>query len=126
MDLRLLLRRRMSVSLLGDDGRGYELARRLEGCGAWRSWLGDSAYSSFVPSLSSPSAWDSFMSPPNQDQIHLQLRTRALLFDKASISLFLNPSSSSSSSSSSISHLNPQCKFHHHHRPPPRVFQCSF
>ncbi|ONK68554.1 uncharacterized protein A4U43_C05F13170 [Asparagus officinalis] len=107
----------MSVSLLGDDGRGYELARRLEGCGAWRSWLGDSAYSSFAPSLSSPSAWDSFMSPPpinsnSQDQIHLQLRARALLFDKASISLFLNPSSPSSSSSSSssysISHLNPQ------------------
>lgn len=110
-----------SCLLLGDDGRGYELARRLEGCGAWRAWLGDAAYSSFLHYLSSPAAWEAFIMSKasstaattinsNNHQmlvLHLQLRARALLFDKASISLFL---SSSSSSSSSISHLdlNPQ------------------
>lgn len=43
----------------------------------------------------------------SKSQIHLQLRARALLFDKAVISLFLpndNPSSAS------ISKLNPNCE----------------
>lgn len=99
------------MSLLGEDGRGYELARRLESCGAWRAWLGESSYASFVPYLSSPSAWDSFFfflnnsnssnSNSNRSHLHLQLRARALLFDKASISLFLP------SPPSSLSKLNP-------------------
>ncbi|XP_004240029.1 uncharacterized protein [Solanum lycopersicum] len=78
--------------LLGDDGRGYELALKLESHGVWRSWLGDSLYNSFIHLLSSPSTWDSFMRTDDAKtrvQIHLQLRVRALLFDKASVSLFL-------------------------------------
>ncbi|KAJ8771230.1 hypothetical protein K2173_026102 [Erythroxylum novogranatense] len=103
------------MSLLGDDGRGFELARKLESLGVWRSWLGESLYTAFVHSLSSPSSWDSFMS--SKSQIHLQLRARALLFDKASVSLFLHsnsPSNSNSNSSTSttatagvVSKLNP-------------------
>ncbi|KAL6626669.1 hypothetical protein ACP70R_030395 [Stipagrostis hirtigluma subsp. patula] len=55
--------------ICGEDGRGYELARRLEACGAWRAWLGDDA--ALAPSPPCP-------------LLHLQLRARALLFDKAS------------------------------------------
>ncbi|XP_057961951.1 uncharacterized protein LOC131153570 [Malania oleifera] len=101
------------MALLGDDGRGYELARRLEAGGVWRSWLGDSCYANFVHFLSSPSSWEVFMRADDRKsraQIHLQLRVRALLFDKASVSLFLRPQSASSSSSSSaaaFSKLNP-------------------
>ncbi|KAG2694363.1 hypothetical protein I3760_08G139800 [Carya illinoinensis] len=102
---------------MGEKGLGYyDLARKLETCRVWRSWLGDSSYASFVHSLDSPSKWEAFMrvdDSKSRAQIHLQLRVRALLFDKASVSLFLrsNPSSSSSSSlaSSSVafSKLNP-------------------
>ncbi|KAK4585091.1 hypothetical protein RGQ29_022671 [Quercus rubra] len=102
------------MALLGDDGRGYELARKLESVGVWRTWLGESNYAIFLRFLDSPSSWDSFMrvddSKP-RPQILLQLRVRALLFDKASVSLFLRSSSSSSSQSSSsslsVSKLNP-------------------
>ncbi|KAF5749730.1 Transcription initiation factor TFIID subunit 8 putative isoform 1 [Tripterygium wilfordii] len=97
------------MALLGDDGRGYELALRLESLGVWRTWLGDSLYASFVNFLSSPSSWESFMradEPKSRPQILLQLRARALLFDKASASLF-RQSNSSSSSSLTVSKLNP-------------------
>ncbi|KAL6227632.1 hypothetical protein ACLB2K_001589 [Fragaria x ananassa] len=96
------------MALLGDDGRGYELACKLESCNVWRTWLGDSSYSTFVHFLTSPSTWDSFMrSDPSKSraQILLQLRARALLFDKASVSLFLRPDSASNSSA--VSNLNP-------------------
>ncbi|XP_076885604.1 uncharacterized protein LOC143535150 [Bidens hawaiensis] len=78
------------MALLGEDGRGYELARKLESEGVWRRWLGDdSLYSLFVPYLSSPSTWDSLMdSNKSRALIHLQLRARALLFNKACVSLF--------------------------------------
>lgn len=105
------------MALLGDDGRGYELARKLEACGVWRSWLGESSYASFFHFLSSPSTWEAFMRVDNSKsraQIQLQLRVRALLFDKACVSLFLRSSPSSSSSSSSslaVSKLNPNCEF---------------
>ncbi|KAJ0041025.1 hypothetical protein Pint_27705 [Pistacia integerrima] len=95
------------MALLGDDGRGYELARKLEACGVWRTWLGDTYYSSFVHSLSSPATWESFMRADHtksKSQIHLQLRARALLFDKAAISLFLP---NDDPSSASVSKLNP-------------------
>ncbi|XVE86876.1 hypothetical protein DITRI_Ditri18aG0071000 [Diplodiscus trichospermus] len=102
------------MALLGDDGRGYDLARRLESCGVWRAWLGDSTYASFIPFLSSPSAWESFMrvdDSKSRAQIHLQLRARALLFDKATVALFLRSNSTnaanSSSSSVAIPKLNP-------------------
>ncbi|KAI4328123.1 hypothetical protein L6164_020505 [Bauhinia variegata] len=106
------------MALLGDDGRGYELARKLESCGVWRSWLGDSIYANFVQFLASPSTWDSFMrtdDSKSRAQIQLQLRVRALLFDKATASLFIRSTTSSSSSSTllsspssvSVSKLNP-------------------
>lgn len=93
------------MALLGEDGRGYELARKLESQGIWRSWLGDALYSSFIPFLSSPAAWDSFMLPDDsksRPQISLELRARALLFDKASVSLFAQPTA--------LSKLNPNCE----------------
>lgn len=93
------------MALLGDDGRGYELARKLEAHGVWRSWLGDSLYYTFIPFLSSPSHWDAFMRADHsktKPQIHLQLRVRALLFDKASTSLFLQPAFPAP-----VSNLNP-------------------
>ncbi|KAH7661891.1 hypothetical protein IHE45_15G094300 [Dioscorea alata] len=93
-----------AAAFLGDDGRGYELARRLESSGTWRVWLGDSGYAAFAHALASPSAWESFMSSRSQAHLHLQLRARALLFDKASSSLF---SPSPSTASSSLSNLNP-------------------
>ncbi|CAA2993697.1 Hypothetical predicted protein [Olea europaea subsp. europaea] len=97
------------MALLGDDGRGYELARKLECHGVWRLWLGDSFYSTFIHSLSSQSSWDAFMRADDsktKTQIQLQLRARALLFDKASVSLFICPSNRSSLSAP-ISKLNP-------------------
>ncbi len=106
------------MALLGDDGRGYELARKLETVGVWRTWLGESNYTIFLRFLDSPSTWEAFMrveDSKSRAQIHLQLRVRALLFDKASVSLFLrsNPSSSSSLASSSlaVSKLNSTCEF---------------
>ncbi|KAL0928124.1 hypothetical protein M5K25_002364 [Dendrobium thyrsiflorum] len=94
--------------LLGDDGKGYELARRLENCGAWRAWLGDAAYAAFAHSLSSAAAWDAFLTPSpsgTRAQLQLQLRARALLFDKASASLYLRPSTAVAATQ--ISNLNP-------------------
>ncbi|RDX81359.1 hypothetical protein CR513_37969, partial [Mucuna pruriens] len=88
------------MALLGEDGRGYELARKLDTSGAWRTWLGDSTYANFAPFLSSPSAWDSFMT--STTHVPLQLRVRALLFDKASASLSPNPNPSLS-----LQRLNP-------------------
>lgn len=108
--------RRMAAALLGEDGRGYELARRLDGCGAWRAWLGDGAYAAFVHHLSSPASWETFMSPSpsspsnSRAHLHLQLRVRALLFDKASAALFFHPASSPGNSAPSISEINPDCK----------------
>ncbi|CAK9172932.1 unnamed protein product [Ilex paraguariensis] len=104
------------MDLLGDDGRGYELARKLESHDVWRSWLGDSLYANFLHFLASPTSWDSFMrtdESKTRAQIQLQLRVRALIFDKASVSLFLRSNRCSSSPSSSIpcsavvSKLNP-------------------
>lgn len=97
------------MALLGDDGRGYELARKLESQGVWRSWLGDALHSAFIPFLSSPAAWDAFMRTDDsktKPQIHLQLRARALLFDKASVSLFIQ-----SPLPAPVSKLNPHCKY---------------
>ncbi|GJN22984.1 hypothetical protein PR202_gb10596 [Eleusine coracana subsp. coracana] len=86
-----------AAQLLGEDGRGYELARRLEACGAWRAWLGDdAAHAALAQHLSTPSTWDAFLSPapgaspPSRPFLLLQLRARALLFDKASAALLLS------------------------------------
>lgn len=102
------------MALLGDDGRGYELALKLESCGVWRTWLGDSCYSTFHHALSTPASWESFMrtdDSKSRAQIHLQLRARALLFDKATISLFLP--SNQPPSSVAVSKLNPNCMSPH-------------
>lgn len=108
--------------LLGDDGHGYELARKLENHGLWRTWLGDSIYSNFLHFLTTPSSWEAFMrtdfdcSGSNSDssktraQLQLQLRVRALLFDKAFVSLALRSLSQLPSTSIAISKLNPSCK----------------
>ncbi|KAF8778977.1 hypothetical protein HU200_003082 [Digitaria exilis] len=87
-----------AAQLLGEDGRGYELARRLEACGAWRAWLGDdAAHAALTQHLTSPATWDAFLSPatspspPPRPLLLLQLRVRALLFDKASAALQLAP-----------------------------------
>ncbi|CAI0474295.1 unnamed protein product [Linum tenue] len=100
------------MSILGDDGRGFELATKLESLGVWRTWFGDPLYSTFVHFLSSPSSWESFMRTDelkSKAQIQLQLRARALLFDKASVTLFLhstiNPSPAATSAA--VSKLNP-------------------
>ncbi|CAH8375001.1 unnamed protein product [Eruca vesicaria subsp. sativa] len=100
------------MALLGDDGRGFDLAKRLDHSGVWRTWLGDSIYTSFLHYLSSPSSWEAFMrvdESKSRAQIQLQLRVRALLFDKATVSLFLRSNSFSAdvSSSSVVSKLNP-------------------
>ncbi|KAF2581761.1 hypothetical protein F2Q68_00003846 [Brassica cretica] len=106
------------MALLGDDGRGFDLARRLEASGVWRTWLGDSIYLSFNHYLSSPSSWETFMrvdESKSRAQIQLQLRVRALLFDKATASLFLRSNSISASSASAdvssvaVSKLNHNC-----------------
>lgn len=107
------------MALLGDDGCGYELARKLESQGLWRTWLGDSLYSNFIHFLSTPSSWEAFMradfdgSGSNSDsfktraQLQLQLRVRALLFDKAIVSLALRSVSQLPSTTNAISKLNP-------------------
>ncbi|KAK6923845.1 Bromodomain associated domain [Dillenia turbinata] len=97
------------MALLGDDGRGYELARKLENCGVWRSWLGESNYANFIHTLSSPSTWEAFMRSDDSKSkflLQLQLRVRSLLFDKALISLHLRPSSAVPTSAL-VSKLNP-------------------
>ncbi|MFS7904880.1 hypothetical protein Hanom_Chr01g00041241 [Helianthus anomalus] len=62
-------------------------------------------YANFVPFLSSPSSWESFMrtdETKSRAQIHLQLGARALLFDKACVSLFPRSNRSSPSSNSKL------------------------
>uniref|UniRef100_A0A0E0GV38 Bromodomain associated domain-containing protein n=1 Tax=Oryza nivara TaxID=4536 RepID=A0A0E0GV38_ORYNI len=93
---RPLARMAAAQLLLGEDGRGYDLARRLEACGAWRAWLGDAAHAALAQHLQTPSTWDAFLfpssgggsaAPPPRPLLLLQLRVRALLFDKASAAL---------------------------------------
>ena len=96
------------MSVPGDDGLGYDLARKLETLGMWRAWLGDSLHSNFLHFLSSPASWNSFMrtdDSKSKSHIQLQLRARALLFDKASVSLFLR-----SNTVAAVSKLNPNCQ----------------
>ena len=55
---------RAAAQLRGEDGRGYELAWRLEACGTWRAWLGhDAAHATLAPHLTSPATYDAFLSP---------------------------------------------------------------
>ncbi|KAL5210205.1 hypothetical protein ABZP36_005828 [Zizania latifolia] len=100
--------------LLGEDGSGYELARRMEACGAWRAWLGDAAHAALAPHLANASAWDAFLSPsssssssgsPPRPLLLLQLRVRALLFDKASAALLPRGASPASLNSVNANYL---------------------
>ncbi|KAG8098598.1 hypothetical protein GUJ93_ZPchr0013g37302 [Zizania palustris] len=96
--------------LLGEDGSGYELARRMEACGAWRAWLGDNAHAALAPHLANASAWDAFLSPSSSGStprqlLLLQLRVRALLFDKASAALLPRGASPASLSSVNANYL---------------------
>jgi hypothetical protein len=107
-----------AAQLLGEDGRGYELARRLEACGAWRAWLGDdAAHAALAQHLTSPATWDAFLSPaaspspPPRPLLLLQLRVRALLFDKASAALQLAPRGAGSAGLHSIN-ANCECISH--------------
>jgi hypothetical protein len=108
-----------AAQLLGEDGRGYELARRLEACGAWRAWLGDdAAHAALTQHLTSPATWDNFLSPaaspspPPRPLLLLQLRVRALLFDKASAALQLAPRAAGPAGLHSI---NANCECHSSH-----------
>ncbi|KAG8061383.1 hypothetical protein GUJ93_ZPchr0003g16840 [Zizania palustris] len=98
--------------LLGNDGRGYELARRLEACGAWRAWLGDAAHAVLAQHLANASTWDAFLFPsssssgsPPRPLLLLQLRVRALLFDKASAALLPRGASPTSLNSVNANYL---------------------
>ncbi|XP_002979345.2 uncharacterized protein LOC9660380 [Selaginella moellendorffii] len=65
---------------------GFQLASDLEAIAAWRPWLGDHLYSELRMHLATPSAWSAFMrgnDGSNSGRLRLQLRVRALLYDKA-------------------------------------------
>jgi hypothetical protein len=113
-----------AAQLLGEDGRGYDLARRLEACGAWRTWLGDGAHASLAQHLASPSTWDAFLSPSSsavpRQLLLLQLRVRALLFDKASAALLPTARASPAGPHS----LNASCESRLLFLPPPPLLAC--
>ncbi|KAJ7546142.1 hypothetical protein O6H91_08G026600 [Diphasiastrum complanatum] len=97
------------MALLGEDGSGYELARRLDESCAWRAWLGDADYELLRPHLSSLAAWRRFLrSEAEPAYEHLQLRARALLYDRALGCLFLNSSDAISSTQLDPSYLQLQ------------------
>ncbi|KAK9098928.1 hypothetical protein Syun_025973 [Stephania yunnanensis] len=78
-------------------------ALRLETCGVWRAWLGDSSYAAFAAFLPSQSSWDRSWGPttPNLGLGLGSAQGSSSLFDKAGVSLFLRSSSSSSASAAS-------------------------
>lgn len=94
------------MRLLGDNGAGYELAQRLEENAVWRAWLGEREYILLQPYLTTPGTWSAFMQNENPSVIALQLRVRALLFDKALVSLNVE-----SAAASPPSALDASCKF---------------
>ncbi|BFI30078.1 protein MpBromo8 [Marchantia polymorpha subsp. ruderalis] len=71
------------MRIFGKDGDGYELTVRLENAGSLREWLGATSYSKLLPHLTSQAAWHSFMNSTSSSLLNLQMRVRALLFDKA-------------------------------------------
>jgi len=93
------------MRLLGDNGAGYELAQRLEENSIWRAWLGEREYVLLQPYLATPGTWSAFMQTENPSVIALQLRVRALLFDKALVSLHVE-----SATTSPPSALDNSCK----------------
>lgn len=94
------------MRLLGDNGAGYELAQKLEENSIWRAWLGERDYALIQPYLATPGSWSAFMLSQNPSAlITLQLRVRALLFDKAVVSLFVE-----SAAAAAPSALDSSCK----------------
>ncbi|KAG0598179.1 hypothetical protein M758_12G052700 [Ceratodon purpureus] len=83
------------MRLLGDNGAGYELAQRLEENAVWRAWLGERDYVVLQSYLQTPGTWSAFMQTVNPSVVALQLRVRALLFDKAVVSLHLDSAAAS-------------------------------
>ncbi|KAL2634966.1 hypothetical protein R1flu_006445 [Riccia fluitans] len=73
----------VDMRIFGKDGDGYELTVRLENAGSLREWLGAASYAKLVPYLASEAAWHSFMNSTSSALLNLQMRVRALLFDKA-------------------------------------------
>ncbi|KAK9122125.1 hypothetical protein Syun_019742 [Stephania yunnanensis] len=78
-------------------------ALRLETCGVWRAWLGDSSYAAFAAFLASQSSWDAFMGTDDSksrarfgSSLGFELALR-----QGRVSLFLRSSSSSSASAAS-------------------------
>lgn len=96
------------MRLLGDKGAGYELAQRLEENSVWRAWLGETEYVSLRSYLATPGTWSAFMQTENPSVIALQLRVRALLFDKALVSLNVEFAATSPPSA-----LDNSCKLGH-------------
>ncbi|CAM6026139.1 unnamed protein product [Sphagnum balticum] len=79
-----------TMGLLGENGGGYELALRLEEQNTWRAWLSERDHATMLPYLASPGTWSKLMqSSSSSSLLALQLRVRALLFDKAAACLFL-------------------------------------
>jgi hypothetical protein len=79
-----------TMGLLGENGGGYELALRLEEQNTWRAWLSERDHAAMLPYLASPGAWSKLMqSSSSSSLLALQLRVRALLFDKVAACLFL-------------------------------------
>ncbi|KAK9150928.1 hypothetical protein Syun_009237 [Stephania yunnanensis] len=75
-------------------------ALRLETCGVWRAWLGDSSYAAFAAFLPSQSSWDRSWGPTTPN-LGLRLSSSLgfeLALRQGRVSLFLRSSSSSSSS----------------------------
>ncbi|XP_073385407.1 uncharacterized protein [Physcomitrium patens] len=83
------------MKLLGDNGAGYELAQRLEENSVWRAWLGERDYVLLQSYLATPGTWSAFMQIENPSVTALQLRVRALLFDKALVFLHLKSAATS-------------------------------
>ena len=94
------------MRLLGDNGSGYELAQKLEENSTWRAWLGEIDHVAIQQHLATPGCWSAFMQSDNPSVLILQLRVRALLFDKAVASLYLETAESATASA-----LDSSCKF---------------
>lgn len=94
------------MRLLGDNGSGYELAQKLEENSTWRAWLGERDHVAIQPYLATPGCWSAFMQSDNPSVLILQLRVRALLFDKAVASLYVETAESATASA-----LDNSCKY---------------
>lgn len=93
------------MRIFGKDGDGYELTVRLENAGSLREWLGSASYAKLMPYLASQATWHSFMNSTSTALLNLQMRVRALLFDKAAGCVYEDFGETIAPSS-----LNPSCE----------------